>query len=149
MFLNSSIGLPNRLLGIGRGSIHHGLVYGTGFKLQRIQALEPLQAQQLMVLLVLWYWLLNQLKAPVPPSHAQTSVPLDPLQKLLMISKPRAKCKYCPQTYACHSKANGTSAMRTHMLYQCRKSPTYIPAKKYRYIAFDSAENGGHGVYCF
>jgi hypothetical protein len=109
---------------------------------------------------------------PVPPSHVQTSVPLDhPAEaaddfgtkrknkseawehftKLKnadgsVMQKPRAKCKYCPQTYACHSKANGTSAMRTHMLYQCRKSPAYIPAKKQRYIAFDSAENGGHVV---
>lgn len=108
---------------------------------------------------------------PVPPSHAQTPVPpasaeavddfatkrknkseaWDHSIKLKnadgsVMHKPRAKCKYCPQTYACHSKANGTSAMRTHMLYQCRKSPVYIPAKKQRYLAFDSAENGGHMV---
>ncbi|KAK9910678.1 hypothetical protein M0R45_034630 [Rubus argutus] len=60
------------------------------------------------------------------------------------MARPRAKCNYCPQTYACHSKANGTTAMRTHMLYQCRKSPLYIPAKKQRYLTFDSQENGGH-----
>ncbi|KAK9942761.1 hypothetical protein M0R45_008409 [Rubus argutus] len=97
------------------------------------------------MLLVLWYWLLNQLKAYqflLLMRKLQSLLIL--LQKLLMISKPRAKCKYCPQTYACHSKANGTSSMWTHMLYQCRKSPAYIPAKKYRHIAFDSAENGGH-----
>ncbi|KAK9935412.1 hypothetical protein M0R45_022515 [Rubus argutus] len=62
------------------------------------------------------------------------------------LAKPRAKCNYCPQTYACHSKANGTTAMRTHMLYQCKKSPLYVPAKKQRYLTFDSQENGGHIV---
>ncbi|KAK9940287.1 hypothetical protein M0R45_016955 [Rubus argutus] len=58
------------------------------------------------------------------------------------LARPRAKCKHCPQTYAVDSKSNGTTNMRTHLLYQCRKSPLFIPAKKQRYLAFDSIENG-------
>lgn len=62
------------------------------------------------------------------------------------LARARAKCKHCPQTYAVDSKSNGTTNMRTHLLYQCRKSPLFIPAKKQRYLAFDSAENGGNVV---
>ncbi|KAK9951263.1 hypothetical protein M0R45_006718 [Rubus argutus] len=40
----------------------------------------------------------------------------------------------------------GTTNMRTHLLYQCRKSPLFIPSKKQRYLAFDSAENGGNVI---
>ncbi|XP_061995799.1 zinc finger BED domain-containing protein RICESLEEPER 2-like isoform X2 [Rosa rugosa] len=62
------------------------------------------------------------------------------------MAKPRAKCNYCPQTHACHSKSNGTSSMKTHMLYQCKKCLLYIPAKKQRCLTFDSIENGGNVV---
>lgn len=31
------------------------------------------------------------------------------------MADPRAKCNYCPRSYACGSKANGTTSMRTHM----------------------------------
>ncbi|XP_061998889.1 uncharacterized protein LOC133716185 [Rosa rugosa] len=60
----------------------------------------------------------------------------------LKMEKPRAKCNYCPQTYFVHSKSNGTTSMKNHMLYQCKKCPLYIPAKKQRHLAFDSVENG-------
>ncbi|KAK9951253.1 hypothetical protein M0R45_006709 [Rubus argutus] len=60
------------------------------------------------------------------------------------MAKARAKCSHCTQTYAVDSKSNGTTNMRTHLLYQCRKSPLFIPSKKQRYLAFDSAENGGN-----
>ncbi|PRQ50951.1 putative transcription factor/ chromatin remodeling BED-type(Zn) family [Rosa chinensis] len=55
----------------------------------------------------------------------------------------RSKCKYCPQTYASCSRSNGTSAMRTHVMFQCRKSPIYVPNKKQKFLTFDSAESGG------
>ncbi|KAK9951252.1 hypothetical protein M0R45_006709 [Rubus argutus] len=62
------------------------------------------------------------------------------------MAKARAKCSHCTQTYAVDSKSNGTTNMRTHLLYQCRKSPLFIPSKKQRYLAFDSAENGGNVI---
>ncbi|KAH7864443.1 hypothetical protein Vadar_029634 [Vaccinium darrowii] len=33
---------------------------------------------------------------------------------------PRAACDYCQADYACHSTKNGTSAMKSHLTYQCR-----------------------------
>ncbi|PRQ56849.1 putative ribonuclease H-like domain-containing protein [Rosa chinensis] len=33
--------------------------------------------------------------------------------------------------------------MRTHMLYQCKKCPAYQPAKKQKFLSFDSADSGG------
>ncbi|KAH7859922.1 hypothetical protein Vadar_007135 [Vaccinium darrowii] len=32
----------------------------------------------------------------------------------------RATCDYCQADYACHSTKNGTSAMKSHLTYQCR-----------------------------
>lgn len=60
------------------------------------------------------------------------------------MEKPRAKCNYCPQTYLVHSKSNGTSSMRHHMLAVCRKCPLYAVNKRQRYLTFESAEGGGN-----
>lgn len=59
------------------------------------------------------------------------------------VAKPRAKCKYCPQTYACDPKTNGTTSMRTHMLYQCKKCPVYIPSKRQKHLSFETLDQGG------
>ena len=59
------------------------------------------------------------------------------------VAKPRAKCKYCPQTYACDPKTNGTTSMRTHMLYQRKKCPVYIPSKRQKHLSFETFDQGG------
>ncbi|RYR58268.1 hypothetical protein Ahy_A05g023922 isoform A [Arachis hypogaea] len=36
-------------------------------------------------------------------------------------SHPRTKCNWCGASYACDSHRNGTTNMRYHLLYQCKK----------------------------
>ncbi|XP_040374760.1 uncharacterized protein LOC121052884 [Rosa chinensis] len=55
--------------------------------------------------------------------------------------RPKAKCNYCPQTYMVHSKSNSISSMRNRMLYQCKKNPLYLPAKKQKNLMFESGES--------
>ena len=44
--------------------------------------------------------------------------------------KPRAACNYCSTTYACDTKLNGTTNMRTHIQSQCLKYPYREEKKK-------------------
>lgn len=50
------------------------------------------------------------------------------------LAKPRAKCNHCPQTYQCDTKSSGTSNMRNHLLYQCKKCPLFIPNKRHKHL---------------
>ncbi|XP_050378149.1 uncharacterized protein LOC126795342 [Argentina anserina] len=59
------------------------------------------------------------------------------------LAKQRAKCFHCPHTYLCDTKSNGTSNMRNHLFYHCKKCPLYIPSKKQKNLVWDSAENEG------
>lgn len=51
--------------------------------------------------------------------------------------KPRAICKYCGTSYACHSKANGTTAMKTHLEVGCKKYPFRTMDKKQKTLGFE------------
>ena len=66
-------------------------------------------------------------KPPLPPSASNTGKKkiycLGSFHCYWKGGKPRAACNYCGTTYACDTKLNGTTGMRTHIQSQCLKYP--------------------------
>ena len=51
-------------------------------------------------------------------------------------------CNYCGTTYACDSKLNGTTSMRTHIESQCLKYPFRKVENNQSTLAFKPKEEG-------
>ena len=56
--------------------------------------------------------------------------------------EPKAACNYCGTTYACDSKLNDTTAMKTHIQSQCLKYPYRKEEKNQSTLAFKPKEEG-------
>ena len=66
-------------------------------------------------------------KPPLPPSEGNTGKKRSIVWGYFTVieggEKPRVACNYCGTTYACDTKCNGTTNMRTHIQSQCLKYP--------------------------
>ena len=73
-------------------------------------------------------------KPPLPPSAGNIGKKRSIVSGHFIVieagEKPRAACNYCGAIYACDTKLNGTTNMRTHIQSQCLKYPYREDKKK-------------------
>ena len=87
-------------------------------------------------------------KPPLPPSAGNTGKKdllfgvISLLLKGVGGGELRASCNYCGTTYACDTKLNGTTGMRTHIQSQCLKYPYREDQKNQSTLAFKPKEEG-------
>ena len=83
-------------------------------------------------------------KPPLPQSVGNTgkkrSIVLGHFTVIEGGEKPRVAYNYCGITYACDTKLNGTTGMRTHIQSQCLKYPHREDKKNQSTLAFKSKE---------